>query len=475
MEHNRGNESPMDWQWENISGRIDPNSPFNRSVSAPSTVDETPVKKGQSFLPSTGSPLKQPVFSTPAPFPQSPIKPPNFAAIKPIFQTPSATPFRRSTFQTPAFQTPRRAFDSPSKDSDIFSTPGDDDTEVEAATPDAVVAQLFRSGKKGGISSLSLSSTRVTGRGELRRGKDREGAISKPVLRKRRNRSVHHDNRSEYYSSDEEREHRGRSRSPSKRKQQKAATTDEWLYTHRNIPAIVSGYLNLAVQAAWVGLVVYILFAAFRIVRDDMDHRVAEAATEVLGQIAGCHKNYLQNRCAPDFRVPAMELSCQEWERCMNQDPTKVGRAKVSARTIAEILNGFVNELHWKTLGLIAFLVTICWLAGNLVGRNSNPVPPPQMYPPSTPHHAPPTPYAATPYSAAPYMGTPYAATPSMFASPFPHMPSTPHGMHGFRQQMFATPVGKRGRWLPDTPDTPLTERTERSIEWEEGESDMKD
>lgn len=40
---------------------------------------------------------------------------------------------------------------------------------------------------------------------------------------------------------------------------------------------------------------------------------------------------------------------------------------------------------------------------------------------------------------------------------------------------MFATPVGKRGRWLPDTPDTPLTERTERSIEWEEGESDMKD
>lgn len=95
---------------------------------------------------------------------------------------------------------------------------------------------------------------------------------------------------------------------------------------------------------------VYILFAAFRIVRDDMDHRVAEAATEVLGQIAGCHKNYLQNRCAPDFRVPAMELSCQEWERCMNQDPTKVGRAKVSARTIAEILNGFVNELHWKTL-----------------------------------------------------------------------------------------------------------------------------
>jgi hypothetical protein len=46
MEHTRGNESPMDWQYENISGRTDPNSPFNRSASAPSTVDNTPVKKG---------------------------------------------------------------------------------------------------------------------------------------------------------------------------------------------------------------------------------------------------------------------------------------------------------------------------------------------------------------------------------------------------------------------------------------------
>lgn len=84
-----------------------------------------------------------------------------------------------------------------------------------------------------------------------------------------------------------------------------------------------------------------------------MDHRVQEAASEVVAQIANCHKNYMQNQCAPNFRVPAMELSCTEWERCMNQDPAKVSRAKVSAATIAEILNGFVNELHWKTMACI--------------------------------------------------------------------------------------------------------------------------
>jgi len=34
----------------------------------------------------------------------------------------------------------------------------------------------------------------------------------------------------------------------------------------------------------------------------------------------------------------------------MNRDPTIVGRAKVGAEMIAEVVNGFVEPISWKTL-----------------------------------------------------------------------------------------------------------------------------
>ena len=34
----------------------------------------------------------------------------------------------------------------------------------------------------------------------------------------------------------------------------------------------------------------------------------------------------------------------------MNRDPTVVGRAKVGAELIAEVINGFVEPISWKTL-----------------------------------------------------------------------------------------------------------------------------
>ncbi len=34
----------------------------------------------------------------------------------------------------------------------------------------------------------------------------------------------------------------------------------------------------------------------------------------------------------------------------MNRDPSIVGRAKVGAELIAEVVNGFVEPISWKTL-----------------------------------------------------------------------------------------------------------------------------
>ncbi|KAJ6601467.1 Di-sulfide bridge nucleocytoplasmic transport domain-containing protein [Mycena sp. CBHHK59/15] len=46
----------------------------------------------------------------------------------------------------------------------------------------------------------------------------------------------------------------------------------------------------------------------------------------------------------------AMVQQCAIWAACMSRDPTIVGRAKVVAEMIAEVVNGFVDRISWKTL-----------------------------------------------------------------------------------------------------------------------------
>jgi hypothetical protein len=50
-----------------------------------------------------------------------------------------------------------------------------------------------------------------------------------------------------------------------------------------------------------------------------------------------------------------MLRQCGEWRVCMNRDPTVVGRAKVGAELIAQVINGFVEPISWKTLVCSAF------------------------------------------------------------------------------------------------------------------------
>jgi hypothetical protein len=45
----RGQESPMDFQWDNSSGTVDPNSPFRMSGIEPTLAQKTPVKKGMIY------------------------------------------------------------------------------------------------------------------------------------------------------------------------------------------------------------------------------------------------------------------------------------------------------------------------------------------------------------------------------------------------------------------------------------------
>jgi hypothetical protein len=74
---------------------------------------------------------------------------------------------------------------------------------------------------------------------------------------------------------------------------------------------------------------------------------------DILTEISQCSKQYVENRCSPDMRVPAMEKACSVWENCMKKDPSVVGRAKLSAETFAEIINGFIEPISYKTMVFI--------------------------------------------------------------------------------------------------------------------------
>jgi hypothetical protein len=94
----------------------------------------------------------------------------------------------------------------------------------------------------------------------------------------------------------------------------------------------------------------------------------------MISEIALCSRQYQENRCNPDQRVPAMEKVCMEWETCMSRDPSTTSRARLHAETIAEILNGFFGAISTKTYIFMiggTVLVLVLFNAAFYFGRHS--------------------------------------------------------------------------------------------------------
>lgn len=94
----------------------------------------------------------------------------------------------------------------------------------------------------------------------------------------------------------------------------------------------------------------------------------------MMSEMAHCSRQYTDNRCNPDQRVPAMQKVCMEWETCMSRDPSTTSRARLHAETIAEILNGFFGAISTKTYVFMiggTVLVLVLFNAAFYFGRNS--------------------------------------------------------------------------------------------------------
>ncbi|KAG9310297.1 nuclear membrane protein [Chiua virens] len=121
-----------------------------------------------------------------------------------------------------------------------------------------------------------------------------------------------------------------------------------------DFPYVLLGYLQFFFNLVLVFLFLYLLVQFILTVQRDVEHRISEYSMDIVQEIGVCAAQYKNNYCETN-QIPAMTHQCAAWETCMNRDPTTVGRARIGAELIAEVVNGFVEPISWKTL---VFLLT---------------------------------------------------------------------------------------------------------------------
>lgn len=134
----------------------------------------------------------------------------------------------------------------------------------------------------------------------------------------------------------------------------------EFITAHPTLPHILSFYAQLLLNMFLIGSIMYVLYSFWSTIRSDVDKKSSIAVSELLVEIAVCAKSYRDNRCEPETRTHYLEMACNNWEKCMQQDPNNVGRARVSAHAFAEIFNSFIEPISYKAMvSLLPSYVTL--------------------------------------------------------------------------------------------------------------------
>jgi hypothetical protein len=161
------------------------------------------------------------------------------------------------------------------------------------------------------------------------------------------------------YSSDEDVSRPTSPNVPHPQQMGRLARLFSFIEQYPNAPALITKYFQTLANAAILTFAFYIIYSVWSTIRADVDRASEDSAAEILAEMAACAKNFVDNRCGGDNRLPALETVCSNWEQCMNRDPNSIRRAQVSAHTFAHIINSFVEPISMKTMVGRHFLVYI--------------------------------------------------------------------------------------------------------------------
>ncbi|PGH10722.1 hypothetical protein AJ79_05313 [Helicocarpus griseus UAMH5409] len=388
----RTNETPMDFEWQSHAPG-DVTSPFyqlamqhqnqNKDKKRPHSIFNSPVKPS---TPALRDPSSQPFL-----FNQTPAT--------------SSTPLPRSS----AFMTPRGKADLD------FSSGAENFSSPENADNDETPEKPGKADRRNSLFNFYGRFAPSPGRGEIPRSNKYSNALVTRVhKRRRRDREIDRKLQKAEDDDDDNRPNSSESASHSQGPPKSTFQNHEisffsrlftFLESHPHIPRILSYYAQFLFNLILAFLTLYIIVAFLLAIQADVDRESEKVSADILADMAVCAKNYMENRCSGEDgrRLPALEAVCENWERCMNRDPAKVGRAKVSAQTLAEIFNGFIEPISFKTMFFFIAFITSCFAVSNLTfsffrNKSNNP-PSPSMhhpympYPPQSMHQQPQIPY----------------------------------------------------------------------------------
>lgn len=258
------------------------------------------------------------------------------------------------------------------------SSPLNADTEDTPELPQR--SSIFKNGPSilplaGNKSEKKLSAHPSSGRGEISR-KSHADNLPRRVQKRRRPHidrdvrlALHH---GAGYDSDSDSRSRPDSREggiPSRRQNLPSQPSElgtissifHFIEKHPNLPHILTYYAQFLLNFFFVILFMYLFYLFLSTIRSDVDIKSRDVVSETVAEIVVCAREFKDNRCDRSSRVPAMETVCDNWEKCMNRDPSQVGRAKVSAETFAGILSNFIDNLSVKTMvNNSVFLISPC-------------------------------------------------------------------------------------------------------------------
>lgn len=367
---------PMDFEYENKRGAVDPSSPFitsqraSQSTSSFSTTHgdlgaswriQGDIDQRKSNLNASKRAFAR--YESPQKAEAPALRPPGAGQSVLFSHVPESSLNKKLPPKPTIWNTPRR-----SKEVIVDSSGGETPDTVNwnadsEATPDTPsmglrkgIKNMFSSKKDDTISKELVRSpskgSPSAGRGEV--AKPYSNKIMAKVQKKRekeqvkRRRLLREAAESETEADTEVEQERQR-----RDKESKGFDVGgffHYLESHPNLPNVLSFYAQLALNVFLVFGIMYLLYSFWSTIRSDVDKKSQEAMAEVLAEIAVCAKHWKDNQCDKGTILPALEAVCREWEKCMNKDHKSIGRARVSAHTFAEIFNSFIEPISWKAM-----------------------------------------------------------------------------------------------------------------------------
>ena len=127
-------------------------------------------------------------------------------------------------------------------------------------------------------------------------------------------------------------------------------STTRTFYLASVVPNIILKYVQLMLNIAIIGLLIYGALCAWEVIKEDLERHMAQQRIVNAENVMQCYKDYTRNDCESLSHIPALDAICAEWKICMEKDPNTMLRTQESVAMAAECLNRFFETISTRTL-----------------------------------------------------------------------------------------------------------------------------